>query len=303
MSKLNLTQNFYNTINETLSSLADSERLLDGSSSDKMVKGGDTPVGFYVGSIKGTPRKHTHVNYSNGSGESGLIGHRAMGFNNILIANWKNGVFNHIPFTYYGFSRSHNNGQLCKELHSKVALATKNHAVYDPVLQTMKPAASDYFGKVYPVVNIKFLNSSDEVVNDDILVHGNIMRLASLSGQFSSDLEKGIQRDEFKSVVTMDTKNGWHPQDALDTATAPRPLQIKYSNSVNLLRMAPYWGGNTIVTCNIGIVKQTNFSIITKVTKEILGKTDRITVDLEPHTNDFHRLLDKILLERRQRKD
>lgn len=304
--QVNLKEAFYKSIHTTLSRLADTERLLNGKSLEKMKIGDDFNVGFYVGSIKGTPR--IHVKRSKGIDRFERINQpqQAMGFDNTeTIAHSSN--YLHEPFTYYGFSRSHNNGTLCKTVAYKHAKTTKDTLVYDEYDKNVRPAAQSHFPNIYPVINMKFLTNDNSIVNEDTIVHiQTINRMASMMGYGSNDLNRGINRDVYQSVITIDPANGWHPLDAMDSTT---PSELRFAKLVKIMHLSPYFGGNPGVLCNFGIAKQINFSIVTKVTKDILGKTERIVVDFEPKTekhitmyNDLNRermlIREKLNLER-----
>jgi len=293
--QVNLKEAFYKNIHTTLSRLADSERLLNGKSLEKMKTGGDFNVGFFVGSIKGTPR--IHVKRSKGVDAFEKINQpqQAMGFDNgDVVRNDSN--YLHEPFTYYGFSRSHNNGTLCKTVAYKYANTTKDTAVYDEYDKNVRPAAQNYFSGIYPVINMKFLTNDNLIVNEDTIIHiAPITRMASMMGIGSADLNRGINRDVYQSVITIDPANGWHPQDALDTTS---PSELRFSKLVKIMHIAPYFGGNPLNLCNFGIAKQINFSIVTKVTKDILGKTERIVVDFEPKTEKHNTMYSDLNRER-----
>ena len=285
--QVNLKEAFYENIHTTLSRLADTERLMNGTSSEKMKRSGDTNVGFLVGSIKGTPRVHYVVNKdAERAGENPYMIHQFMGLlNQDVQSSNSNNV--HKLFTYYGFSRSHNSGMLCKNLAYDYARTTKEKKVYDQYTEDVRPAAQDYFTDIYPVINIKFLDSDNSVVNEDTITKQNGQhRPLSIAG-FNSAESLGINRDAYQSVVTIDSKNGWHPQDAVDDQS---PNQLRFSKLINMMHMRVYFGANPLAGCSFGITKQTNFSIITKVTKEILGKTEKIVVEFEPET-DKHTLM------------
>jgi hypothetical protein len=296
--QVNLKEAFYKSIHTTLSRLADTERLLNGKSLEEMKIGGDFNVGFFVGSIKGTPR--IHVEKSKGVSNYERINYpqQVMGFENIeTVRNNSNHL--HEPFTYYGFSRIHNNGKLCKTVAYNYANTTKDTYVYDEYMKNVKPAAQDYFQKIYPVINMKFLSNVNSIVNEDTIIFDpSIDRMGSIMGFGSADLNRGINRNEYQSMVTIDPVNGWHPQDAMDMTS---PSELRFAKLVKIMHIAPYFGGNQGVLCQFGIAKQINFSIVTKVTKDILGKTERIVVDFEPRTekhvtmfNDLHR--DRMLI-------
>ena len=269
--QVNLKEAYYKNINTLLSQLADTTEPL---SSENLVRGNGNNVEFLLGSIKGNPRVVV-------GGRHHLLPHSFM---NLLNAEVQTKFINnvHEPFTYYGFNRTHNNGTLCKTLGYKFAETSKNAKVYDGISETIKPAAQNYFDDVFPVVNIKFLSENNSIVNQDTIIHSSpIMRMGSIAGFGSADLNRGVNQDVYQSIITMDTKNGWHPQDAMDDTS---PNQIRFSRMVNNLSMNLYFGANPNALCTFGIVKQINFSIVTKVTNEILGETERIVVNLEHYT-------------------
>ena len=276
--QVTIDDNYLNIIKSSLEELSDIAEPLDGSSNSRGEYPDPYGVKFYVGSIKGEPRKNVYLNQVDGS-ENILDTHYSLGMTNNIRSPIMggDGLWVKDPFKFYGFKKSQDNGRLCENFLERIVTYIQPNSVVDHWNGKLKPAHAPYWSIVYPHIQISFNDANGKAVYEDHLFYdAGIFRTASISGFGSSN---GGGNDSYNSIVSIDPINGWHPQDIEITSNGPKPLPRRFSQLTNSVMIAIARGN-----CRFGITSQTNFSVITKVNKETLGLTKQITADMHYET-------------------
>jgi len=281
--QVNLDQNYVSEIKSKLAELADVSEPMDGSSSScKRCKYPDpSAVKFYVGSIKGNDRTQVYLEQKDPT-ENMLESHYALGMKNSSVASGRKGLWVKKPFTFYGFDKSKENGKLCINLIKNVIADIQPPSVVDYRAKKLIPAHDKFWSLVYPHIVIKFVDGGGKIVNQDELFFDQVLRrTASIVGYGTARVG---ENDTYQSIVSIDPNNGWHDQDNTTTGMGPRPHAKRFSELTNSVKFTIRSKGKQ--NCRFGIAEQTNFSIITKVNKKILGSTQKIIVDMHYQTYD-----------------
>jgi hypothetical protein len=272
--EVTLNSDHISNLKNKLSDLADVSETVDGSSNNRITK--NPVVWFEIGSIKGNPRTEL-FRQDNKVGDMAQP-FRILGMKNSTVGPksfGKQGPWVHKPFVHYSFGGSHNNGQLCNRLIEKIAAETKPFPIWDKNNNNIRPGTFNSWNIIFPAITIKFLDKNNKVLLEDLLVltttARGFIRTASASGYGNAI---SGQSDTFQSIVTLDTKNGWHPQDSDTLSRDPLSHPMRFAEITNVLKMYI----DPPRQCSFGVAEQTNFSIITKVNGDIVKNTDQITV-------------------------
>jgi len=282
--QVNLDRNYVSKIKSKLKKLADLSEPMDGSSCKRCVNRNSNSVKFYIGAIKGNNRTQVYVKQKDGT-ENIQESHYALGVSNTNVRPpdmGGNGLWVNKPFTFYGFDKSKENGKLCINIIKNIISDIQPPSVVDNVSKKLKPAHDNYWSIVYPHIVIKFVDGGGKIVNkDELIFDARLRRTASVGGYGTA---KVGETDTYQSIVSLDRNNGWHEQDHFTRGLGPKGHFKRFSEITNSLKFAFRTRGN--INCRFGIAEQTNFSIITKVNKKILGSTQKIIVDMHYMTFD-----------------
>jgi TPR repeat protein len=285
--QVDIAQDYVSKIKEKLSALANLSEPMDGTSCKRCRTeiANSHALKIYVGSIFGNNRKELYLKLENPT-ENIQESHYALGMKNSKAGGFVGGkkkyegLYVKQPFSYYGFNKSSENGKICINLLKEIIGDIQPPGVVSEFTKQLKPAHDPHWRLVFPHIAIKFLDGRGKVVNEDELIFDHSrFRTASASGFGSA---KVGENDTYKSIVSMDRSNGWHKQDFGITGMGVKYYTVRFSEITNSIKFQIKSKGNQ--NCRIGIAEQTNFSIITKVNKEILGKTQKVTVDMYYNT-------------------
>jgi hypothetical protein len=275
--QVNISPEHIQKIHETLSSYSKvTEKISETEPKTRLDQPNAFPVGFYVGSIKGNPRVQLFKDAEYFTMEPF---HR-MSLRNQDVNN-RNGMWLHKPFVFYGFDASMLPS--CDRWMEKIQQTGQISRISNFNDKSVNFGAAGAFAFVFPYIYVDFLSENGEVQFSDQLGYigfgQTASRTLSLDGYLSAQTN-GLSKDVYQSVVIVDPKNGWHPQDAYTTHESGLWQTWTAAWTRNF-----YTEMQLGLMCNFTFSEQTNFSIVTKVTKELLGKTENINVKMKYCSN------------------
>ena len=288
--EVTLTPDFIQKTQDFLTNNNDRSYIMDGTqeyleTGDNKEK--DFTTRFYMGSIKGKKRKRTYSESRPYKDVAQIF--QKLGFQN-SFANFnhsytlpeeRRGVAFAHPYETFQFGKGTLNGVLCKSILKLISEKRNLEGVSSMVGKPELPnfaLSGAFFREITPRLRIKFHDSNNEIIFEDFIENQR-----SSVTLFSRGTSMGRRSAvEATSMLSIDPLNGWHEQDRYLSAHMPGKLAYQML-STHLMR-------NLVIhtayprSCEFGISHQTNFSVISKVSKDLLAKTTKISASMFYHS-------------------